>query len=573
MTFTPAYPGQRWVPLQVVTSTGNINFGLTGIGEGPLAALTPGIITTVAGNGTAGYTGDGGPATSAEIDAVFREAIDSAGNIYTAEYGDNRIRKISAATGVITTVAGNGTAGFAGDGGLATNAELKGPQGVTVDSAGNLYIADYLNFRIRKVDVATGIITTVAGSGSGVYSGDGGPATSAGLVAPGEVYVDSVGNLYITDYNGCRIRKVAAGTGIITTVAGNGTVGYAGDGGPATSAELQYPGGVGIDSAGNLYIADQRNDRIRKVSAATGIITTIAGTGTQGFSGDGGPATSAELYYPGTIAIDSADNLYFSDQFNNRIRKINAGTGVISTIAGVGPATYSGDGGPATSATVSGPLGIGLDSAGNLYLADYGNNRVRKINISQSQLSYPTPTTVGTADATDDPQTAIVSNIGNATLTIPPPSTGENPSVAANFTFAPSSTCPQLGSSGTALTLAFGVNCTIAIDFAPTQAGVIAGTSILTDTSLNAVAAMQTIQLKATGIAAATTTTLTSSLNPSVYTQSVTFTATVALTAGTLVPTGTVQFSIGGVAAGGASDTERQRRCDPYHKHAHCWQP
>ena len=198
---------------------------------------------------------------------------------------------------------------------------------MSVDSAGNLYIADFGNSRIRKVNVATGVITTVAGNGSGVYSGDGGLATSAGLVAPGEVKADSAGNLYITDYNGCRIRKVAAGTGIITTVAGNGTVGYSGDGGPATSAALHYPGGVAIDSAGNLYITDQRNDRIRKVSASTGIITTVAGNGTQGYSGDGGPATSAKLYYPGTIAFDSADNFYFSDQFNNRIRKVDAENG------------------------------------------------------------------------------------------------------------------------------------------------------------------------------------------------------------------------------------------------------
>ncbi len=208
---------------------------------------------------------------------------------------------------------------------------------MSVDSAGNLYIADYGNSRIRKVNTATGVITTVAGNGSGVYSGDGGPATSAGFAAPGEVIVDSAGNLYITDYNGCRIRKVAAGTGIITTVAGTGTVGYSGDGGPATSAAFHYPGGVGIDSAGNLYIADQYNDRIRKVSATTGIITTVAGNGTQGYSGDGGPATSAELYYPGTIAIDSADNVYFSDQFNNRIRKIDAKTQVIIDTCGYWP--------------------------------------------------------------------------------------------------------------------------------------------------------------------------------------------------------------------------------------------
>jgi hypothetical protein len=551
ITFTPAYPGQRWVPLQVVSSGGNFNVGLTGVGLGPLVALTPGIITTVAGDGTAGYTGDGGPATSAEINAVFRQAIDSAGNIYIAEYGNNRIRKVAAGTGIITTVAGDGTAGFSGDGGQATSAELNGPQGVSVDSAGNLYIADFNNFRIRKVNAATGVITTVAGNGSGVYSGDGGPATSAGLVAPGEVKADSEGNLYITDYNGCRIRKVAAGTGIITTVAGNGTPGYAGDGGAATSAELQYPGGVAIDSAGNLYITDQRNDRIRKVSATTGIITTVAGDGTQGYSGDGGPATSAKLYYPGTIDIDSANNLYFSDQFNNRIRKVDAGTGVISTLAGTGPSAYSGDSGPATSAQLGGPLGISLDGAGNLYIADYGNNRIRKVDVSQSALKYPTSTIVGTSDTTDDPQTAIVSNIGNASLTVPPPSSGNNPNITADFQIGSSSTCPQLTGSSSSSSLAVGANCTYAVNFVPTKQGPISGSAILTDNSLNAVGSTQTIGLTGFGLAATTTTSVTSSLNPSVYQQSITFTATIAPTTGTALPTGTVQFSVDGTAVGG----------------------
>ena len=551
ITFTPAYPGQRWVPLQVVDSAGNFNVGLTGVGLGPQVALTPGIITTVAGNGTGGYTGDGGPAISAEINAVFRQATDSAGNIYIAEYANNRIRKVAAATGIITTVAGNGTAGYTGDGGLATSAELKGPQGVSVDSAGNLYIADFNNFRIRKVNAATGVITTVAGNGSGVYSGDGGAATGAGLVAPGEVKADSEGNLYITDYNGCRIRKVAAGTGIITTVAGNGTPGYAGDGGAATSAELQYPGGVAIDSAGNLYITDQRNDRIRKVSATTGIITTVAGNGTQGFSGDGGAATSAELYYPGTIAIDSANNLYFSDQFNNRIRKVDAGTGVISTLAGTGPSAYSGDGGPATSAQLGGPLGISLDGAGNLYIADYGNDRIRKVDVSQSALKYPTSTIVGTSDTTDDPQTAIVSNIGNASLTVPPPSSGSNPNVSPNFALDAATTCPQESTSSSPQTLAAGANCTYAVNFVPTTAGALTGSGELTDNSLNAVGSTQTIHLSGTGIAASTTTTISSSLNPSVYQQSVTFTATIAPTAGTALPTGTIQFSVDGTAVGG----------------------
>jgi hypothetical protein len=551
ITFTPAYPGRRWIPIQVVTSTGNINFGLTGIGIGPLAALAPGIITTVAGNGTSGYAGDGGAATSAQINAVYRQTFDSAGNMYIAEYGNNRVRKVAAATGIITTVAGTGTAGYSGDGGLATSAKINGPQGVAVDSAGNLYIADSANSRVRKVTAATGMITTVAGTGTQGYSGDGGPATSAGLVFPTDVAVDSAGNLYIADYNGCRIRKVAAGTGIITTVAGTGTLGYSGDGGPATSAMLSDPMALAVDSADNLYIADQFNNRARKVTVATGVITTVAGNGTAGFSGDNGPATSAELNKLAGIAVDPAGNLYIGDQFNRRVRKVDAGTGVVTTFAGTGTQGYTGDGGAATSAQTSGPVGTTLDSVGNLYLSDFGNSRIRKVDISQSALTYPTATTVGTSDSTDNPQTAIVSNIGNASLTIPPPSSGNNPSVAANFTFDSSSTCSQLSSSSSAQTLTAGANCTIAIDFVPIQAGAITGSSVLTDTSLNAAAATQTIHLTATGVAANTTTTVSSSINPSAYTQPVTFTATVAPTVGTALPTGTVQFSVDGTAVGG----------------------
>jgi len=551
ITFTPGYPGQRWVPLQVVDSAGNFNVGLTGVGLGPLVALTPGIITTVAGNGTAGYSGDGGAATSAEIDAVFREAVDSAGNIYIADYVNNRIRKIAAATGIITTVAGNGTAGFSGDGGQATNAEIMDPQGVSVDTAGNLYIADFGNVRIRKVDVATGIITTVAGNGVSAYSGDGGPATSAGLVAPGEVDVDSSGNLYIVDYNGCRIRKVAEGTGIITTVAGNGTVGYSGDGGPATSAEFQFPAGVAIDNTGNVYIADQRNDRVRKVDATTGIITTVVGNGTQGFAGDGGAATSAELYYPGTLAFDAAGNLYIADQFNNRIRRVDAGTGVITTLAGTGQTVFSGDGGVATKANLGGPLGIALDGAGNIYLSDYGNYRIRKVDVSKSALTYPTATKVGTSDTTDAPQTVTMSNIGNGSLTVPPASSGSNPNVSLNFALDAATTCPQQSTSSSPQTLAAGANCTYAVNFVPTTVGALTGSAVLTDNSLNAVGSTQTISLSGTGVAVATTTTLASSVNPSAYSQSVTFTATVAPTAGTTLPTGTVQFSVDGTSVGG----------------------
>ncbi len=343
-------------------------------------AADTGIITTVVGNGLASsagsYSGDGGTATAATLNHSSGVAVNSAGNLYIVDSENNRIRKVAAGTGIITTVAGNGARGYAGDGGLATEASLF-PCGIAQDSAGNLFIADCLNNRIRKVDAGTGIITTVAGNGVAGYSGDGGAAIAATLFYPDGIAVDSAGNLFIADDYNHRIRKVAAGTGIITTVAGNGAQGYAGDNGAATEATLNYPNGVTLDSAGNLYIADSPN--YRKVAAGTGIITTVAGNGTHGYSGDGGAATLASLDGPTGIALDSAGNFYIADIGNNRIRMVAAGTGIITTVAGNGTQGYSGDNSAATAAALNSPTGVAVDSAGNLYIADYDNNRIRMV--------------------------------------------------------------------------------------------------------------------------------------------------------------------------------------------------
>jgi trimeric autotransporter adhesin len=551
ITFSPAYPGPRWVPLEVVTSTGNINFGMTGIGTGPLAVLNPGVISTAAGTGTQGYTGDGGPATSAELNGLESVTPDYGGNLYIADGANQRIRKLAVGTGVITTVAGNGTAGYSGDGGPATSAAINDPEDAALDSAQNLYIADEANNRIRMVSGATGIITTVAGNGAAGYSGDGGPATGASLDHPAGTAVDAAGNLYIADGANQRIRKVTAGTGLITTVAGNGTAGYSGDGGPATSAELKDPAGMVFDSAGNLYFVDEGNQRVRQLST-TGIITTYAGNGTAGYSGDGGPAIDAELNSPTRLAIDNANNLYIADNQNNRVRKVDAQTGSIATVVGNGTQGSTGDGGVATSAELSGPVGVGIDGAGDLFVTEHTGNRVRKIDENQSILNYPTPTTVGASDSTDSPQTAILSNIGNASLTISPPPSGNNPGVSAGFSFDSASTCPQLEVSSSPQMLASGSACTIAIDFAPISAGAVTGTAVPTDTSLNAAAAVQTIHLNGTGAGAgmSTSTTVVGSPNPSAYLQSVVFTATVASARGTGVPTGTMQFMIDGTLVG-----------------------
>jgi hypothetical protein len=255
-------------------------------------------------------------------------------NLYITDANNERVRKVDALSNVITTVAGTGVAGYSGDGGLATNAELNFPDGVALDGDGNLYIGDALNNRIRKVTVATSLITTVAGNGTGGYSGDGGPATSAELNFPSRPSLDTSGNLYIADYQNNRIRRVDASTGFITTVAGNGVAGYSGDGGVASGAELNGPVSVTVDAAGNLYVGDVNNARIRAVnttgsqtillgvSIQPGEIETVAGNGLIGYSGDGGAATNAEIDFPTGLEVDGLGNLYFADAENNVIRRI-----------------------------------------------------------------------------------------------------------------------------------------------------------------------------------------------------------------------------------------------------------
>ena len=335
---------------------------------------TTGVITTVAGNGTWGYNGDNGRATAAELDAPAGVAVDGAGNLFIADASNNRIRKVNHATGVITTAAGGVSPG---DGGPATAAEVNGPQSVALDSAGNLFIADTNNTRIREVNHVTGVITTVAGSGSSGYGGDNGQATAAELSNPAGVALDSAGDLFIADTGNCVIREVNRATGVITTVAGNGIWGYSGDNGQATAAELSNPAGLALDSAGDLFITDWSNSRIREMNHATGIITTVAGNGTGGYSGDNGKATAAELYYPYSVALDSTGDLFIADAGNNRIREVNLSTGIITTAAG---GVIAGDNGPATAAELSNPSGVALDSTGDLFIADQGNARIREVN-------------------------------------------------------------------------------------------------------------------------------------------------------------------------------------------------
>jgi sugar lactone lactonase YvrE len=287
---------------------------------------------------------------------------------------------VRAGAQVIYTMAGNGTAAFTADGVAATASGLNEPAGVAVDAAGNVYIADQMNNRVRKVNPA-GIISTIGGTGVIGYTGDGGPATNAKIYAPRAITTDAAGNVFFSDYGNTVIRKIST-TGIITTVAGNGFAGFSGDGAAATNARLNYAWGVAVDGSGNLYIADQLNNCIRKVTAA-GIISTIAGTGVPGFMGDGGPAVTARLNNPTGIAVNAAGTVYIADYANNKVRKITT-AGIISTIAGVGlPAFgYAGDGGPATAAHLYYPMTLAVDVPGNVYLCDRNNNCVRKIGLT-----------------------------------------------------------------------------------------------------------------------------------------------------------------------------------------------
>jgi hypothetical protein len=304
------------------------------------ANSTAQIITTVAGAGSPGFSGDGGQATNAELSAQSDVILDSVGNLYIADLGNNRIRKVNT-NGVITTIAGTGTAGYSGDGGQATDAEINQATGICFDASGNLYIADRNNSRIRMVNSA-GIISTVAGNGSFGFSGDAGQAIDAELNTPENIVFDTHGNLFIADHYNNRIRMVNT-SGIISTVAGNGTQGFSGDGGQATAAALYYPVGVDFDATGNLFISDESNNRIRKVSTI-GVINTVVGNGTSGYNGDGGQATSTALCYPSGVCFDPSGNMFISDSENNRIRKVNT-LGIISTIAGNGTVGNSGDGG------------------------------------------------------------------------------------------------------------------------------------------------------------------------------------------------------------------------------------
>jgi hypothetical protein len=524
VAFEPTRAGNRWFTLTVATSSGTFTFGLAGIGLGPVMAITPGIMHFAAGTGSSGYAGDGAAATSATFTDSSGATVDSAGNIYIADTYDDVIRVVNRQSTAITaygvtiqpddiaTVAGTysgalsceSNGGYSGDNGSAISAELFCPSGVAIDPAGNLYIADSLNNVIRKVNPA-GTITTAAGNGTGAgygvghthtggYTGDGGAATSAELFNPLGVATDSAGNLYIADSQNNAVRVVNTQKSAITlygvtiqpgdieTVAGTGTQGYTGDGHAATAAELYEPYGMAVDPAGNLDISDSFNFVVRRVNSS-GTISTVAGNGTQGSIGNGGAATGAEFNYPAGIYTDAAGDFYVSDLNNDEVRKVDL-AGIVTNVAGDGESIGTAvDGQVATGAPMAGPNGVAADGAGNLYIV--ASNRVFQVNVSTSLISFGSVTVGQTGTA----QSVVVSDVGNAALSFT-----AAPSVSTNFT---SETVGNDCANGSDLTAGTGT-CNVGVASSPTVTGPTIGTAMLSDNAFNS---PQTIDLTGGGSA------------------------------------------------------------------------
>jgi sugar lactone lactonase YvrE len=510
--FQPKSPGLRngAVVLQTIDGTVLGTTLLAGVGQGALAVLEPGQIDTVAGNAAWTFKVDGVLATLAPIFLPTAVVADAAGNIFLSDSANNRVRRVDVVTGFISTVAGNGTPGFLGDGGLATNASINTPAGLAIDGAGNLFFVDSNNDAIRRVDAHTHIITTVAGTGGTAgYTGDGGLATAATLNVPNGIAFDVAGNLYIADTSNNAIRKIDASTGYISTIAGTGATGYNGDSILATTATLNSPWDVTVGVDGSIYVADLSNNRIRKIDKS-GMITTVAGTGATGYGGDTGLATGAVLNAPTAVVLDPAGNLYIADSTNNRVRKVNVSDGTISTLTGTGSESFAGDAGPANNANVNGPYGLYFDNVtGNLFIADFFHNRIRRISATTIALSYATIR----VSKVSPPQTQGLENDGNADLTSLTP-------VLVNAALDPGTTTCD------ASPLASDGFCKLGVEFAPT----VVGTLVLGTVTLNSSATNSPNIVNLSGevlTVEPTTVTLTSSANPSLQNAAVKFTATV----------------------------------------------
>jgi sugar lactone lactonase YvrE len=462
-----------------------------------------GIIQTLYGNTAFGYSGDTQAATNSQLYFPAATSIDKSGNIFIADAGNNVIREIVAATGAIQTVVGNGMTGMAGgtngDGGPALSAQLNHPKGVFVDGSENIFIADTLDNLIREVVAATGKIQTVAGSGLGCVTPS--AAVSAGatspqacLRSPQGVFVDSAGNIFIADLGDNQVREVVAASGLLLPVVGGGLAISLADGVAANSAQVQ-PSTVFVDNVGNIFLTDNLSNRVREVSATTGLIQTVAGGGMSGL-GDGGPATSATVNFPNGVFVNAAGNVFIADTNNNVIREVNSSTGIISTVAGNGMEGFAGDGGLAANAELNAPTGVAFDGSGNLIVVDSSNARIRKIGpfnptlaLSTNSVSFPSQA-VNTTSATIS-VTLTNSGDGNLNIASTPSVTGTN---NGDFTVTSGTTC-----NASAIISPRG-SCVIDLTFTPAASGT-RGPATLSITD-NAVASPQQINLTGTGTAA-----------------------------------------------------------------------
>ncbi len=492
--------------------------------------FVPSEISTIAGNGTSGSSGDGGPGTSAELNTPFASALDGQGNLYIADSNNNKIRLWNHTTGVITTFAGTGVAGSSPNGSLAANTLMNGTRGLYVNQVGDVYYTDFGSSCVRKIDASTTQVSTVAGvCNSAGFSGDGGLATNALLNSPAAVVFDTTGNMFIADLNNSCVRKVNASNGVISTIAGQcGLPGFSGDGGSATSALMNNEKYIALDKAGDLYIGDTLNNRIRKVDVISGIISTVAGTGAAAYGGDGGSPTLATLNQPAGIAFDGLGNLYIADQANNVLRFINQTTGTISTLAGSGTAGYSGDGGPATAALLNGDKGVTVSQNGTVFITDQANNAIRTVGPS-GLLTFGSQSVFATSASA----TQTVANYGNVPLTF-----SSAPLASGDFAITPGNTCGVV-------TLGVGATCSLSVSFTPTSVGTRVGSIQFND---NASPTSQTLILSGTGAPVSSTVLLGGSPDPSGFGTSVTFTATVPAQA-----TGIVTFKDGSNALGTGS--------------------
>ncbi len=533
--FAPVAPGARRGAVQLFDSGNNLlgTQMLYGVGLGSVGVLIPGTMQTVAGDGTWVYRNDGVAATSTSIFLPGGVAVDGLGNIFLSDTNNNRVRRVDAGTGLISTVAGTGTPGYSGDNGLGVNAEVNSPSGMLIDGAGNLLFADSGNHAVRKLILATGVISTVAGQlGQQGATGDTGLALAGTLNTPQGIALDGAGDLYIADTNNNEVRRVDAVTGVITRAAGTGAEGSSGDGGLGTSAKLNSPWGLATDPAGDVYIADLGNNKIRMLSAG-GMISTVAGTGSTSYNGDGQAATAANLGGPAAVAVDVAGNLYIADSGNNLIRKVAVGTQLLSNIAGTRAAQFSGDGGPANLAAMYGPYALAIDGSGNVFYSDIFHHRIREIQNTVAYLKYD-PIRVGRTSAA---QPVTVENDGNAdlhfTALAADPSSGIDPATT---------TC------STTVALTMDSTCVVGAEFVPQ----LVGNPVTAVIQLQSNASNSPAVLNLSGEVDAldpTSTVLSTSANPVAIGAPVTFSASVTTT-GTTPPTGTVRFYDGATLIG-----------------------